>query len=181
MHGIRIELQGLLFIMKFVYHYANMADVEGLYELVQQSNVNIPLKPLEQILATADLGQPLAISDYLKGLNPLDKLGYNFKKYSNAEKTDFRPVLTDFGLCSSYNAMPENDVFHDSAIRDFHEVFQDPEVNNVIVESAVMREYSFIIDTQTRRNYQFGASHGSHFARYNHLTVSHIELKINIY
>ena len=166
-HGIRIELQGLLFIMKFVYHYANMADVEGLYQLVKQANLNIPMKPLEQVLATADLGQPLAISDYLKGLNPLDKLGNNVNNNKNSNvTTDFRPVLTDLGLCSSYNAMSEQDVFHDSAIRDFHEVFLNHEGNGINLESAVIREYSFIIDTQSRRDYQFGASHGSHFARY---------------
>ena len=166
-HDIRIELQSLLFIMKFVYHYANMADVEGLYELVQQANLNIPMKPLEQILASADLGQPLAISDYLKGLNPLEKLGDNFKtKNSKVKKTDFRPVLTDFGLCSSFNAMSEKDVFHDLAIKDFRAVFLDQKGINL--ESAVIREYSFIIDTQKRRDYQFGASYGSQFARYTH-------------
>ena len=154
--------------MKFVYHHANIADVEGLYELVKQANLNIPLKPLEQILATTDLGQPLAISDYLKGLNPLDKLRDNFNKNSNVKKTDFRPVLTDLGLCSSYNAMSAEDVFNYPAIRDFHEVFQYQDIN---LESAVIREYSFIIDTQTRRDYQFVASHGSHFARYTHLVA----------
>ena len=163
----RIELQTLLFIMKFVYHHASMADVEALYDIVKQAKLNIPMKPLEEVLATADLGQPLAISDYLKGLNPLEKLGDNFinKSLNLRKTTKFRPVLTDMGLCSSYNAMSERDIFQEPAIRDFHEVFQDHQDNDIPLKSAVIREYSFIIDT--RRDYQWTASHGSHFARYN--------------
>ena len=153
-------------MMKFVYHHANIADVEGLYEIVKQAKLNIPMKPLEQVLATADLGQPLAITDYLRGLNPLEKLGDNFfNKSSNfKKKTEFRPVLTDMGLCSSYNAMSGKDIFHEPAIQDFHEVFQDHQNKYIPLESAVIREYSFIIDT--RQDYQWTASHGSHFARY---------------
>ena len=74
----RIDLKSLMFLMKFVYFYADKDDVKKLYHLIKQAQSSIPLKPFDQIQTSTVLGQPLAISNYLKGLNPLDKMGEKF-------------------------------------------------------------------------------------------------------
>ena len=156
--------------MKFVYFYADMKDVKKLYHLVKQAKINIPLKPLDQIQTSTVLGQPLAISNYLKGLNPLDKMGENFnnENWNNSvlkRKTKFLPTLTDTGLCSTFNARSENFVFQEQAVKDFQDIFLGhvKTVDNSL-ESAVMREYTFIIDTQKRRSSN-GALQGTNLAK----------------
>ena len=114
--------------MKFVYFYADMEDVKKLYQLVKQAHLKIPLKPFDQVQSSTVLGQPLAISNYLKGLNPLDKMGENFsnENWNNSvldQKTQFLPTLTDTGLCSTFNARSENLVFQEQAVKDFQDIF----------------------------------------------------------
>ena len=158
--------------MKFVYFYADMEDVKKLYHLVEQAQSSIPLKmkPFDQIQTSTVLGQPLAISNYLKGLNPLDKMGENFnnENWNNSvleRKTQFTPTLTDTGLCSTFNAKSENFVFQEQAVKDFQDIFHGHvKAEDNLLESAVMREYTFIIDTQKRRSSN-GASQRTNLAK----------------
>lgn len=75
----RIDQRSLMLIMKFVYNFANMNDVDTLYEKIQKADLKIPLKDLSQFKASVHLGQPLAISNYLKGLDQFERLPTNFK------------------------------------------------------------------------------------------------------
>ena len=68
-----------MLIMKFVYNFANMNDVDTLYEKIQKADLKILLKDLSQFKASVHLGQPLAISNYLKGLDQFERLPTNFK------------------------------------------------------------------------------------------------------
>ena len=68
-----------MLIMKFVYNFANMNDVDALYKKIQKVDLKIPLKDLNQFKESVHLGQPLAISNYLKGLDQFERLPTNFK------------------------------------------------------------------------------------------------------
>ena len=147
-----------------------MEDVKKLYQLVEQAQLKIPLKPFDQIQSSTVLGQPLAISNYLKGVNPLDKMGENFNNehWNNSvleRKTKFLPTLTDTGLCSTFNARSENFIFQEQAVKDFQDIFHGQvQTKDNSLESAVMREYTFIIDTQKRRSSN-GASQETNLAK----------------
>ena len=149
-----------MLVMKFVYHFATMNDVEKLYDKIKDANLPVPMKDLDQFKSSLQLPQPLAISDYLKGMNPGEKILYMFQNENWDEgrvikrSSDFSPRMTDAGLCSTYNAQLEKDMFDDKVVKDFHEVFHGGVDTNPL-KSAHMKEYSFIIDTQTRCSYPF--------------------------
>ena len=165
----RIGLQSLMLVMKFVYNFATMNDVEKLYDKIQDANLPVPMKELDQFKSSLQLPQPLAISDYLKGMNPGEKILDIFQNENWEEgrvikrSSDFSPRMTDAGLCSTYNAHLEKDVFDDKVVKDFHEVFHGGVDKNPL-KSAQMKEYSFIIDTQTRRSYPFESKDEDTFA-----------------
>ena len=173
----RIDLKFLLFVMKFVYHFANLNDVEILYEMVKKTNVKVPMKTIEEVKDSAVLGQPLAISDYLLDLNQYEPIPATFKnKFWTAHpnlttirvynsSTEFKPMLTDAGLCSVYNAPMISDVFEDSTVMDFKEVFMEG-TQQTEVRSAAMGEYTFIIDTNMRSQYPFRTVDSKDFVRY---------------
>ena len=159
--------------MKVVNNYANMDDVSILYNIVKESGLQIPLKDYEEFKETVFLGQPLVIEDYLENVDQ-----YNFVLGSHQDEhwktnpdlgapnvkrqsTKFRPVLTDVGLCSAFNAELENKLFQDQAVAEFVEVFRTGlDTKNFTLENAALKEKSFIIDTQVRRNYPFVARAG---------------------
>ena len=164
--------------MKIVNNYANMDDVSALYNIIKEADLKkVPLKTYEEFKKTVFLGQPLVIGDYLENVdqykpvlqtheddhwefNPdIQGTGWaNVKRQS----TQFRPTLTDSGLCSTYNAEVENTVFQDHTVAEFMEVFHSGlDTKNFTLENADLKEISFIIDTQVRRNYPFVASEGS--------------------
>ena len=167
--------------MKFVNHYANMEDVSTLYNIVKDAGLKIPVKEYEDFRKSVFLGQPLVISDYLQYVdqfsevsrlyqdehwefNPDMYLGGEESGYANVKRhsTKFRPTLTDSGLCSSFNTEVENNMFQDQRVEEFMEVFHSGwETENRTLESADLKEISFIIDTQDRRNYPFVATGGS--------------------
>ena len=165
----RIGLQSLMLVMKFVYHFGTMNDVEKLYDKIKDANLPVPMKDLDQFKSSLQLPQPLAISDYLKGMNPGEKILYMFQNENWDEgrvikrSSDFSPRMTDAGLCSTYNAHLEKDMFDDKVVKDFHEVFHGGVDTNPL-KSAHMKEYSFIIDTQTRRSYPFETEDEDTFA-----------------
>ena len=158
-----------MLVMKFVYHFATMNDVEKLYKMMKDANLPVPLKDLDQIKSTLQLPQPLAISDYLKDMNPGEKILEMFQNENWKEgrvikrSSDFSPRMTDMGLCSTYNAHLEKDEFDDKVVKDFHKVFHGAIDTNPL-KSAQMKEYSFIIDTQTRHSYPFESKEGETFA-----------------
>lgn len=167
--------------MKFVNHYANMEDVNTLHNIVKDAGLKIPVKEYEDFQKSVFLGQPLVISDYLQYVNqfsevsrlhqdehwefnPAMNLVANRDGYANVKRqsTKFRPTLTDSGLCSSFNAEVENNMFQDQRVEEFTEVFHSGwETENRTLKSADLKEISFIIDTQDRRNYPFVAPGGS--------------------
>ena len=165
----RIGLQSLMLVMKFVYHFGTMNDIEKLYDKIKDAKLPIPMKDLDQFKSSLQLPQPLAISDYLKGMNPGEKILYMFQNENWDEgrvikrSSDFSPRMTDAGLCSTYNAHLEKDMFNDKVVKDFHEVFHGGVDTNPL-KSAQMKEYSFIIDTQTRRSYPFESKDEDTFA-----------------
>ena len=170
--------------MKFVNHYANMDDVTTLYNIVKDAGLKIPLKEFDQFKKTVFLGQPLVISDYLKNVDQYEPLlkehqddQWEFNSdyggdggFANVKRqsTEFRPTLTDVGLCSTFNAEVENKVFQDDTVREFMEVFSTGlDTKSITLATADLKEQSFIIDTQVRRNYPFVTRGGSKkLARY---------------
>ena len=146
-----------------------MNDVEKIYEMIKDANLPVPMKDLDQIKSSLQLPQPLAISDYLKGLNPGEKILDMFQNENWEEgrvikrSSEFSPRMTDMGLCSTYNAHLEKDVFDDKVVKDIHEVFHEG-IEIYPLKSGQMKEYSFIIDTQTRRSYPFESKDEDTFA-----------------
>ena len=180
-----IRLKSLFLIMKFVNHYANMDDVTTLYNIVKDAGLKIPLKEIDQFKKTVFLGQPLVISDYLKNVDQYEPMlkehqddQWEFNPdydsdggFANVKRqsTQFRPTLTDVGLCSTFNAEMENNVFQDETVGGFMEVFNKAglDAKTITLATADLKEQSFIIDTQVRRNYPFVARGGSKkLARY---------------
>ena len=175
----RIDLKWLYFFMKFVHHFANMNDVSTLYNIVKDASLKIPLKEYDDFQKSVFLGQPLVISDYLHNLdqftrvsrfhqdenwefNPAMDLGEGGYANVKRQSTQFRPTLTDSGLCTSFNAEMENNMFQDQTVEEFMEVFHSGwETENLTLASADLKEISFIVDTQDRRNYPFVASGSS--------------------
>ena len=60
--------------MKIVHHFANLNDVETLYDLVKKANSKVPMRTSEEVKDSVVLGHPIAISDYLVDLNKYEKL-----------------------------------------------------------------------------------------------------------
>lgn len=177
---IRIELKWLYLVMKFVNHFANMKDIKTLYNIVKDAHLKIPVKEYEDFRKSVFLGQPLVISDYLNGVDQFGKVSrlhqdeqWKFNPamnlgeedgYANVKRqsTQFRPTLTDSGLCSSFNAEVENNVFQDQRMEEFMEIFHNGwDTDNRTLASADLKEIGFIIDTQDRRNYPFVTAEGS--------------------
>lgn len=139
--------------MKFVYNFANLQDLKALHSIVNEQGENIPTKSFDHIKTSVKLKEPLVIFDYLKNANPsvpLDEFSEreNWKNGFPDRPTEFHPSLTDSGLCMSYNSKLEKDVFEDSVVNDFIEVFHQNVKGKV--EEARSKEFSFIIDTQLR-------------------------------
>ena len=144
--------------MKFVYKYADKDDLENLYEKVIDAGLNLPLKPFNVTSAASKLLRPLAVVDYTPFHDP-KKLFWGAKSPEEAKKlriamttTDFRPTITGVDVCSSYNAKSVMDVFNPKAVIAFHETFEDSR-KNITLKDAGMKEYTFIIDSQKRRQY----------------------------
>ena len=176
----RIDPKFLLLIMKFTYAYANLNDVEILYDTVKKAKVNYPMKNITQVKRSVLLRQPVAISDYLVDINPFQKMPLLFENrfwenYQQDEvvsfyktykgSTDFVPVLTDGGLCSAYNVPPpDQQSYEPSSVADFREVFA--ENNNFTLKTAAMKSYTFIVDTKKRMQYPFRTTNPRSFVRY---------------
>ena len=112
--------------MKFVNHFANLKDVNTLYNIVKDADLKIPVKEYEDFQKSVFLGQPLVISDYLNGVDQLGKVSrlhqdehWEFNPamnlgdedgYANVKRqsTQFRATLTDSGLCSSFVNQPSH-------------------------------------------------------------------------
>ena len=168
--------------MKFTYNYANLKDVETLYGVVKKAKVKYPMKNITQVKNLILLRQPVAISDYLVDVNPFQQMPLSFenKFWKNAPpndngspfqrkiykgSTDFKPVLTDGGLCSAFNVpSPDEQSFEPSTVADFRDVFA--ENNNSTLKTAAMKSYTFIIDTKKRLQYPFRTTNPRNFVRY---------------
>ena len=94
---------------------------------------------------------------------------FNNENWNNSvleRKTHFTPTLTDTGLCSTFNAKSENFIFHEQAVKDFQDIFHGHvKTEDNALESAVMREYTFIIDTQKRRSSNGASQQGTNLAK----------------
>ena len=65
--------------MKFTYNYANLNDVEILYDIVKKAKVDYPMKNITQVKQSVLLRQPVAIFDYLVDLNPFQQMPMAFE------------------------------------------------------------------------------------------------------
>ena len=169
--------------MKFTYNYANLNDVETLYNVVKKAKVDYPMKTITQVKESVLLRQPVAISDYLVDVNPFQKMplsfenqfwskpqndfGFGYKIYKGS--TDFVPVLTDAGLCSGFNVPhPDQQPYEPSTVTDFREVFAsgtEAENNNYTLKTAAIKSYTFIVDTKKRLQYPFRTTNPRNFVR----------------
>ena len=144
--------------MKFVYHFADENDLKDLYKRVLNAGLMLPLKSFAVVKNTSNLLRPLAVSDYIKENDPLEPI-LDVPEKEAFEKaireTEFTPVITDTDVCSGYNTRSPLDVFKKEAVGDFHEIFSSSEKKNLKLEMANQQEYSFIVDTQNRREYPF--------------------------
>ena len=77
-----------MFIMKFVYFYADVQDVETLYNQVKKAGLMVPLKSFDEVRSTLQLSKPLAISNYLKYVDP------SYKLQANSKVKDWKPIIT---------------------------------------------------------------------------------------
>ena len=145
--------------MKFVYNHANLNDVETLYNLVKKSNLKVPLKPIDQVKESVFLRQPLAIPDYKHWKYDPETEEINYGP------SDFVPAITEEGLCSVYNGRSTSEIFVDSSIAEFNEVFGS-DVEPTESKSGAIDHYSFVIDTQKRYQYPFRTTESKNFARY---------------
>ena len=162
--------------MKFVYGYANLNDVEILYDVVKRANSKIPMKPITQVKSSVVLGQPLAVSDYLLDLDQYAKVPGSFNNsfwtpdpnypVSRFYKpsTNFLPSLTDAGLCSVYNSPMISDVFEPSSVAEFKKVFIN-ESQQTELKTGSMGEYTFVVDTRKRSQYPFKTTDPKLFAK----------------
>ena len=170
--------------MKFVYNFANLNDVKRLYGKVKKANSKIPMKTIEEVTGSVVLGHPLAISNYLLDLNQYENIPgtlnntfWSTDPFTPAKRiykssTDFVPAFTDAGLCSVYNSPMISDVFVDSSVAEFKEVFINAS-EQMEVKTAGIGEYSFVIDTQKRSQYPFRTVDSTHFARYTYQIVTY--------
>ena len=168
--------------MKFTYNYANLNDVETLYDVVKKAKVDYPMKTVTQVKDSVLLRQPFAISDYLVDVNPFQKMplsfenqfwgknkndfGFGHKIYKGS--TDFVPVLTDAGLCSGFNVPPpDQQSYEPSTVADFREVFTSGTGadNNYTLKTAAIKLYTFIADTKKRLQYPFRTTNPRNFVR----------------
>ena len=172
----RIEYKHLLLVMKFVYNFANINDVKRLYEKVKKANSKIPMKTIDEVTSSVVLGHPLAVSDYLLGLDQYEKIPGSlnntfwttYPEFPNRRlyksSTDFRPSLTDAGLCSVYNSPMISDVFEPSSVSEFKEVFVNTS-QQIELKTAAVGTYTFVIDNQKRSEYPFRTVDSKQFAR----------------
>ena len=172
----RIDYMYLLLIMKFVFNFANLDDVEILYDVVKKANSKIPMKPIHQVKGSVVLGHPLAVSDYLLDLDQYAKVPGSLNntfwtpdpniaaRRIYKPSTDFVPSLTDSGLCAIFNSPLISDVFESSSVAEFKKVFIN-ESQQFDVKPASIGEYSFIVDTQKRSQYPFRTTDSKLFAR----------------
>ena len=143
--------------MKFVYHYADHNDLKDLYKRTLNAGLKLPLKPFNAVKASQKLLRPIAVSDYVKENNPLEPIDDTMKKErydKTINETDFVPMITDTDVCSTYNAKNMLDIFNEESISEFQEVFGGTDQNRTL-EMANKREYTFIIDSQSRREFPF--------------------------
>ena len=148
-------MKSLLTIMKFVYHYADLNDLENLYRNVEKTG--LPVKQFDATKALSKVLRPLAVSDYLKDNEPLEPIEYETKREAfekTIQGTDFIPVITDAGVCSSYNTKSMLEVFNEESVNDFHDIFNGQ--NKVSpLQMANKGEYTFVVDTQSRQEFPF--------------------------
>ena len=148
-------MKSLLTIMKFVYHYADVNDLENLYKNVEKTG--LPVKQFDATKALSKVLRPLAVSDYLKDNEPLEPIEYETKReaFEKAiQETNFIPVITDADICSSYNAKSMLDVFNEESVNDFHDIFNGQKKVSAL-QMANKGEYTFVVDTQSRREFPF--------------------------
>ena len=162
--------------MKFVYNFANLDDVEILYDVVKKANSKIPMKPIHQVKGSVVLGHPLAVSDYLLDLDQYAKIPGSLNntfwtpdpniaaRRIYKPSTDFVPSLTDSGLCAIYNSPLISDVFEPLSVAVFKKVFIN-DSKQFKVKPASIGEYTFIVDTQKRSQYPFRTTDSKMFAR----------------
>ena len=176
----RIDLRSLMFVMKFVYHFHDMKDIEELYHLTKTASINLPMKRLEVVKNQTLLPNPLAITDYLANIDPKKDLhlqpkprswnininDYGRRNFEYIKSTEFRPALTDMGVCQSYNSRYEKDVFVENSVGQFHEVFhRSVDTSGIKMEKGSRKELTFILDAQeNRRNYPFVPKGSTYFA-----------------
>ena len=73
--------------MKFVYNFADEEDLLELYKATQfAEELGLPLKPFSEIRSSAKLLRPIAVSDYLKDVNPMKRID---NPIANASKWGF--------------------------------------------------------------------------------------------
>ena len=160
--------------MKFVYHYADHKDLKDLYKRTLNAGMELPLKPFDAVKASQKLLRPIAVSDYLKDNSPLEPIDDAMKKeiyYKTIKETDFVPMITDTDICSTYNAKSMLDIFNEDSISEFQEIFGGRYQNRKL-EMANKREYTFIIDSQSRREFPFNNDPISRdLARYNYKRI----------
>ena len=152
--------------MKFVYHFANKEDLKDLYKRVLNAGLKLPLKPYNPTDVSSKLLRPLAVYDYTRFHDPKKVYwpsGEERTKHRTAMTiTDFRPTITDVDVCQSYNARSVMDVFKEDAVTAFHETFEGSK-KNITLQDASLKEYTFIIDTQKRRQYPYNKEDDSRF------------------
>lgn len=75
-------------IMKIAYLYADVQDVENLYNQVKKAGLMVPLKTFDEIRSSLQLSKPLAISNYLKHVDP------TYKLQASSYVKDWTPIYT---------------------------------------------------------------------------------------
>ena len=164
--------------MKIVHHFANLNDVETLYDLVKKANSKVPMRTSEEVKDSVVLPEASYRHFWLsRGLEQIWKTSMTFENefwLPNPNQTtvryykpstDFKPMLTNAGLCSICNSPMISDIFENSTVKDFKEVFVEG-TQEMEVRSAAMGEYSFIIDTRKRSQYPFRTTDPKDFVRY---------------
>ena len=77
--------------------------------------------------------------------------------------SNYRPTLTDAGLCYSYNTMAEDDVFNEDSVQEFIDVY---EIKSKELVKASVQEFTLMLDLQSRNRYPFVPSESTNFFRY---------------
>ena len=152
--------------MKFVYHSANKEDLKDLYKRVLNAGLKLPLKPFDATHVSSKLLRPLAVYDYTRYHDPKKVYWPSIEEKEQHQTamttTDFHPTITDIDICSSYNTRSVMDVFKQDAVIAFHETFESSK-KNITLKDASFKEYTFLIDTQKRRQYPYNKEDDSRF------------------